>query len=138
MAREVAAVEKSTEDEAKGKLETLLNKATSKPKKSLKTKKISNQMPVFSVSLIGKEKNDTFGHSETLNANKKYIQGAMKIPLLTPERELELARNWREKGDENALHELTSAHLRLVISMASKFRRYGLPMGIWCKKAILA
>ncbi|MGC6512082.1 MAG: RNA polymerase factor sigma-32 [Parvibaculales bacterium] len=66
---------------------------------------------------------------ETLNANKKYIQGAMKIPLLTPERELELARNWREKGDENALHELTSAHLRLVISMASKFRRYGLPMG---------
>ncbi|MGC6472794.1 MAG: RNA polymerase factor sigma-32 [Parvibaculales bacterium] len=66
---------------------------------------------------------------ETLNANKKYIQGAMKIPLLSPERELELARNWREKGDENALHELTSAHLRLVISMASKFRRYGLPMG---------
>jgi RNA polymerase sigma-32 factor len=66
---------------------------------------------------------------ETLNANKKYIQGAMKIPLLTPERELELARNWRENGDENALHELTSAHLRLVISMASKFRRYGLPMG---------
>lgn len=66
---------------------------------------------------------------ETLNANKKYIQGAMKIPLLSPERELELARNWRENGNENALHELTSAHLRLVISMASKFRRYGLPMG---------
>ena len=66
---------------------------------------------------------------ETLNANKKYIQGAMKIPLLSPERELELAINWREKGDENALHELTSAHLRLVIAMAAKFRRYGLPMG---------
>ena len=33
LAREVAAVEKSTEDEAKGKLETLLNKATSKSEK---------------------------------------------------------------------------------------------------------
>ncbi|MGC6503706.1 MAG: CarD family transcriptional regulator [Parvibaculales bacterium] len=33
LAREVAAVEKSTEDEAKGKLESLLNKATSKAEK---------------------------------------------------------------------------------------------------------
>ena len=33
LSREVAAVEKSTDDEAKGKLETLLNKATSKPEK---------------------------------------------------------------------------------------------------------
>lgn len=33
LAREVAAVEKSTEDEAKGKLETLLNKVTSKSEK---------------------------------------------------------------------------------------------------------
>ena len=66
---------------------------------------------------------------ETLAANRKYIQGAMKVPLLSPEKELDLATRWREKGDETALHELTTAHLRLVISMATKFRRYGLPMG---------
>ncbi len=53
----------------------------------------------------------------------------MKVPLLSPEKELDLATRWREQGDETALHELTTAHLRLVISMATKFRRYGLPMG---------
>ena len=66
---------------------------------------------------------------ETLAANRKYIQGAMKVPLLSPEKELDLATRWHEQGDETALHELTTAHLRLVISMATKFRRYGLPMG---------
>ena len=51
------------------------------------------------------------------------------MPLLEQERELELARLWRQEQNEKALHELTSAHLRLVIAMATKFRHYGLPMG---------
>ena len=52
----------------------------------------------------------------------------MSIPLLTREREFELAYLWRQKGDEKALHELVSAYMRLVVSMASKFRNYGLSM----------
>ena len=66
---------------------------------------------------------------ETLAANRRYFKGAMKVPLLEQERELELARLWRQEQNEKALHELTSAHLRLVIAMATKFRHYGLPMG---------
>lgn len=52
----------------------------------------------------------------------------MKAPMLEAEHELNLARRWREDGDERALHELTQAYMRLVIAMAAKFRHYGLPM----------
>jgi RNA polymerase sigma-32 factor len=52
----------------------------------------------------------------------------MKAPLLDPVHEASLARRWREGNDEAALHELTTAYMRLVISMAAKFRHYGLPM----------
>ena len=53
----------------------------------------------------------------------------MKAPLLEADHELNLARAWHEHQDEDALHELTSAYMRLVIAMAAKFRVYGLPMG---------
>lgn len=66
---------------------------------------------------------------ETLKANRRFIRSAMKAPVLEASHELELARRWREAGDERALHELTQAYMRLVISMATKFRNYGLPMG---------
>ncbi|GLQ06043.1 RNA polymerase factor sigma-32 [Sneathiella chinensis] len=49
--------------------------------------------------------------------------------MLTREREFELARRWRDEEDEKALHELVSAYVRLVVSMASKFNNYGLPLG---------
>ena len=65
---------------------------------------------------------------EAANADRRFVKTAMKVPLLEQERELELARRWRDASDEAALHELTSAYMRLVIAMASKFRHYGLPM----------
>jgi RNA polymerase sigma-32 factor len=52
----------------------------------------------------------------------------MSTALLSRDRELWLARLWREKGDEAALHELVMAYMRLVISTAARFRNYGLPM----------
>jgi RNA polymerase sigma-32 factor len=66
---------------------------------------------------------------ETQKANLDYIRNAMNAPMLERAYELDLARRWRDKGDEKALHELVSAYARLVISMASRFRNYGLPMG---------
>ena len=42
--------------------------------------------------------------------------------------ELALAYAWRDDRDEAALHRLTTAYMRLAISMAAKFRRYGAPM----------
>ncbi|MEZ5954043.1 MAG: RNA polymerase factor sigma-32 [Hyphomonas sp.] len=62
------------------------------------------------------------------SADRRFIRSAMAHPMLGPEHELDLARRWREEGDEAALHELTEAYMRLVISMAAKFRNYGLPM----------
>ncbi len=53
---------------------------------------------------------------------------AMKAELLDAETELKLAYAWRDQRDEEALHRLITAYMRLAISMASKFRRYGAPM----------
>lgn len=66
---------------------------------------------------------------KTQNANMKYIRSAMNTPMLEKEHELDLARRWRHKKDEAALHELVNSYTRLVVSIASKFKHYGLPMG---------
>jgi len=66
---------------------------------------------------------------DTQRANVAFIKASMKEPLLERDHEFDLARRWREKGDERALHELVRSYTRLVVSTASKFRNYGLPMG---------
>ncbi len=52
----------------------------------------------------------------------------MKAELLDAETEQALARAWRDNRDEKALHRMVNAYMRLAISMASKYRRYGAPM----------
>ena len=59
---------------------------------------------------------------------RRFMRDAMRAPLLAVDREQALARRWRNDADDAALQELTGAYMRLVIAMASKFRRYGLPM----------
>ena len=53
---------------------------------------------------------------------------AMAAEMLDAETELDLARAWRDNQDERALHRLVNAYLRLAVSMAGKYRRYGAPM----------
>ncbi len=60
--------------------------------------------------------------------DRRFINESMNAPLLSREHELALARRWREQEDEKALHELVGAYVRLVVSMAHRFRNYGLPM----------
>ncbi|WP_083591978.1 RNA polymerase factor sigma-32 [Aurantimonas sp. 22II-16-19i] len=62
------------------------------------------------------------------SARRTMIRAAMAAPYLQREEEYELAVRWKEQGDQEALHKITSAHMRLVISMASKFRHFGLAM----------
>ncbi|MDG4903407.1 MULTISPECIES: RNA polymerase factor sigma-32 [unclassified Mesorhizobium] len=62
-------------------------------------------------------------------AGRTLLRAAMKAPYLERDEEHLLAIRWREKKDQDALHLITVAHMRLVISMASKFRHYGLPLG---------
>jgi RNA polymerase sigma-32 factor len=59
---------------------------------------------------------------------RRFMREAMRAPLLDAGNEQRLARRWRESADDAALRELTGAYMRLVIAMAAKFRRYGLPM----------
>jgi RNA polymerase sigma-32 factor len=66
---------------------------------------------------------------ETQRANLTFIKASMREPLLSRDHEFDLARSWREDGKEDALHELVRAYTRLVVSTASRFRNYGLPMG---------
>ncbi len=66
--------------------------------------------------------------SELQRGAQRYLRSAMRAPLLEAGHERDLARRWRERGEERALHELTTAYLRLVVAMASRFRHYGLPL----------
>ena len=62
---------------------------------------------------------------------------AMAAELLDAETERALAYAWRDHRDEQALHRLITAYMRLAISMASKFRRYGAPMNDLIQEASL-
>ena len=53
---------------------------------------------------------------------------AMAAEMLDVETEQRLARAWRDGRDEVALHRMVTAHMRLAIAMAARFRRYGAPM----------
>lgn len=55
-------------------------------------------------------------------------RAAMKAELLDAETELKLAYAWRDNRDEEALHRLINAYMRLAISMAAKYKRYGASM----------
>ena len=65
----------------------------------------------------------------TQQANLRYIRKAMDEPLLERAHEMDLARRWKDKHDEKALHEIIRSYTRLVVAIAAKFRNYGLPMG---------
>ncbi|ANK80819.1 MAG: RNA polymerase factor sigma-32 [Rhizobiales bacterium NRL2] len=69
-------------------------------------------------------------HDDSIHSarqEQRFISTAMSTPLLSHEHEQDLAFRWRDNGDERALHELVQAYMRLVVSIASKFRAYGLP-----------
>lgn len=57
---------------------------------------------------------------------QRYFEEVEAGPLLSREEEKELAKRV-EGGDEGAREKLASANLRLVISIAKKYRDYGLP-----------
>jgi RNA polymerase sigma-32 factor len=65
---------------------------------------------------------------EVAGMRRTFVKAAMDAPFLTREAEHELAVQWKEKRDQVALHKLASAHMRLVIAIAARFRHYGLPM----------
>lgn len=62
-------------------------------------------------------------------ALSKYISNVQELPQLTREEEFELATAWKINQDEAAADKLVRAHLRYVVAIALKYRRYGVPLG---------
>ncbi len=57
-----------------------------------------------------------------------FIRAAMAREMLDARTEHALAVAWRDQKDEAALHRLISAYARLAVSVATRFRRYGMPL----------
>lgn len=58
----------------------------------------------------------------------RYITMVQHLPRLSREEELAVCRQWRDHEDEKAKDRLVRAHLRYVVAIALKYRRYGLPL----------
>ena len=56
-----------------------------------------------------------------------YIAAVNRLPMLSPERETELARRIRDNTDLEAAREMVMSHLRLVVSISRQYLGYGLP-----------
>lgn len=57
----------------------------------------------------------------------KYLQEIGKVPLLTPDEEVELSKRIR-MGDRAAFERLTKANLRFVVSVAKQYQNQGLSL----------
>ena len=56
-----------------------------------------------------------------------YIQAVNSIPMLTAEKERELAEQLQNHGDLEAARQLVMSHLRFVVHIARTYSGYGLP-----------
>lgn len=66
--------------------------------------------------------------AENGSSRRDMVRAAMKAPYLERQEEHELAVRWKDDADQEAMHKLTSAHMRLVIAIAARFRHFGLSM----------
>jgi RNA polymerase sigma-32 factor len=67
------------------------------------------------------------GFSGSLGNIEAYISAVNRLPMLTHEEEISLARRLRDKNDLAAAQKLVLSHLRLVVSIARGYLGYGLP-----------
>ncbi|MGI9484101.1 MAG: RNA polymerase sigma factor RpoH [Hyphomicrobiales bacterium] len=71
-------------------------------------------------------------HLPTLSGDgglSRYLQEIRQFPMLQPDEEYKLAKQWKDDGDRDAAHKLVTSHLRLVAKIAMGYRGYGLPIG---------
>src|SRR5450830_1216386 len=67
------------------------------------------------------------GFSGTLGNIDAYISAVNRLPMLTQDEEVNLARDLRNNNDLGAAQKLVLSHLRLVVSIARGYLGYGLP-----------
>ncbi len=66
-------------------------------------------------------------HPGSVGSIDAYIQAVNRVPLLTADEEVRLAREFREGNDLDAAGRLVMSHLRLVVAVARNYLGYGLP-----------
>ncbi|HEY6774623.1 MAG TPA: RNA polymerase sigma factor RpoH [Oxalicibacterium sp.] len=69
----------------------------------------------------------SLGFSGALGNIDSYISAVNRMPMLTQEEEVSLARRLRDENDLAAAQKLILSHLRLVVSIARGYLGYGLP-----------
>ena len=57
----------------------------------------------------------------------RYLQKIRRFPILSPEEEYALAKEYVQTKDSKISYKLITSHLRLVVKVVSKFKGYGLP-----------
>lgn len=77
---------------------------------------LSNNSLDLSVSNLG-----------SLGNINSYISAVYRMPMLTPEQEVELGERMRDHSDLDAARKLIMSHLRLVVSISRQYLGYGLP-----------
>ncbi len=83
--------------------------------------------PIASAALIPAGNNVlALGFSGNLGNIDAYISAVNRLPMLTHEEEVSLARRLRENNDLAAAQALVLSHLRLVVSIARGYLGYGL------------
>jgi RNA polymerase sigma-32 factor len=65
-------------------------------------------------------------HPGSVGSIDAYIQAVNRVPLLTADEEVSLARQFRERDDLDAAGRLVTSHLRLVVAVARNYLGYGL------------
>jgi len=76
-------------------------------------------------------KNDSLPETEEFSPEinmTRYLQNIRRFPILEPEEEYMLAKEYVKTRDRKISYKLITSHLRLVVKVVSKFKGYGLPM----------
>jgi RNA polymerase sigma-32 factor len=58
----------------------------------------------------------------------RYMRDVRKYTILDAETEAELIRRWRDHRDPKAAEQLVGSHQRLVVKIATQYRRFGNPL----------
>ncbi|ABR89246.1 RNA polymerase sigma factor RpoH [compost metagenome] len=80
-----------------------------------------------STALVPNSNMLALGFSGALGNIDAYISAVNRLPMLTHEEEMSLARRLRDENDLGAAQKLVLSHLRLVVSIARGYLGYGLP-----------
>lgn len=80
-----------------------------------------------STALVPNSNMLALGFSGALGNIDAYISAVNRLPMLTHEEEISLARRLRDENDLGAAQKLVLSHLRLVVSIARGYLGYGLP-----------